>query len=40
MFIVKSVAKRHGGRVWAESEGAGRGSTFTMEVPTAPAERT
>ena len=40
LFIVRSVAKRHGGRVWAESEGSGRGSTFTMEVPTAPAERT
>lgn len=39
LFIVRAVAKRHGGRVWAESEGAGRGSTFTFEVPTAPAER-
>jgi two-component system, OmpR family, sensor histidine kinase SenX3 len=33
LYIVRSVAKRHGGRVWAESEGPGRGSTFTLELP-------
>ena len=33
LFIVQSVAKKHGGRVFAESEGAGRGSTFTLELP-------
>lgn len=33
LFIVGSVAKRHGGRVWAESEGQGRGSTFVLELP-------
>lgn len=33
LFIVRSVAKRHGGRVWAESEGPGRGSTFVLELP-------
>ena len=37
LFIVKSVAKRHGGRVFAESEGPGRGSTFTLQLPVAPA---
>jgi signal transduction histidine kinase len=35
LFIVRSVAKRHGGRVWAESEGPGRGSTFVLELPIA-----
>jgi two-component system, OmpR family, sensor histidine kinase SenX3 len=35
LFIVRSVAKRHGGRVWAESEGPGRGSTFVLQFPAA-----
>jgi signal transduction histidine kinase len=39
LFIVRSIAERHGGRVFAESEGAGRGSTFTIELPAAPAHR-
>ncbi|HEY0080726.1 MAG TPA: HAMP domain-containing sensor histidine kinase [Pyrinomonadaceae bacterium] len=33
LFIVRSVVKKHGGRVFAESEGAGRGSTFTIQLP-------
>jgi signal transduction histidine kinase len=33
LFIVRSVAKRHGGRAWAESEGPGQGSTFVLELP-------
>jgi two-component system sensor histidine kinase SenX3 len=35
LYIVRSVAKRHGGRAWAESEGAGRGSTFFLRLPVA-----
>lgn len=35
LFIVNSIARRHGGRVYAESAGAGRGSTFTFELPVA-----
>jgi signal transduction histidine kinase len=35
LYIVRSVAKRHGGRAWAESEGVGRGSTFTLQLPLA-----
>jgi two-component system, OmpR family, sensor histidine kinase SenX3 len=36
LFIVSSVARKHGGRVYAESPGPGRGSTFTLQLPTAP----
>ena len=35
LFIVQSIVKKHGGRAFAESEGAGRGSTFTIELPLA-----
>lgn len=35
LYIVRSVAKRHGGRAWAESEGPGHGSTFILELPIA-----
>ncbi|HLH00758.1 MAG TPA: HAMP domain-containing sensor histidine kinase [Bryobacteraceae bacterium] len=35
LYIVRSVAKRHGGRAWAESEGPGRGSTFVLQLPAA-----
>lgn len=35
LYIVRSVAKRHGGRAWVESEGLGRGSTFVLELPIA-----
>ncbi len=33
LFIVRSIARRHGGDAFAESEGAGRGSTFTLRLP-------
>ncbi|MBC7895512.1 MAG: HAMP domain-containing histidine kinase [Cytophagaceae bacterium] len=33
LYIVRSIAKAHGGRVFAQSEGEGRGSTFTLELP-------
>jgi two-component system, OmpR family, sensor histidine kinase SenX3 len=33
LYIVKSIAKAHGGRVFAHSEGEGRGATFTLELP-------
>src|SRR5260370_11087790 len=33
LYIVPSLAKRHGGRAWAESEGPGRGSTFVLQLP-------
>src|SRR5256714_632025 len=33
LFIVRSVARRYGGDAYAESEGEGRGSTFTIRLP-------
>ena len=36
LFIVQTTAKRHGGRAFAESDGVGRGATFTIELPAAP----
>ncbi len=33
LFIVKSIARQHGGRVFAQSEGEGKGATFTLELP-------
>ena len=39
LFIVAQAAKRHGGRVFAQSEGVGRGATFTLELPAAPQPR-
>jgi signal transduction histidine kinase len=33
LFIVRSIARRHGGDAFAESEGQGRGSTFTIRLP-------
>src|SRR3954453_14079132 len=36
LFIVRSVAKKHRGRAFAESRGTGHGSTFTLLLPKAP----
>jgi signal transduction histidine kinase len=33
LYIVRSIARQHGGRVFAQSEGAGKGATFTLELP-------
>ncbi len=33
LFIVKKIVELHGGRVWAESEGKGKGATFFVEIP-------
>ena len=33
LFIVRSIARRHGGDAYAESEGEGRGSTFSIRLP-------
>ena len=33
LSIVKSIVEAHKGRVWAESPGVGKGSTFYLELP-------
>jgi signal transduction histidine kinase len=33
LFLVRTIAKRHGGKVSAESAGEGKGATFTFELP-------
>jgi len=34
LSLTKALVAMHGGRVWAESEGVGKGSTFTIWIPT------
>jgi signal transduction histidine kinase len=36
LFIVRSVARNHGGRAFAESAGSGQGSRLTIMLPKAP----
>ena len=33
LFIVRSIVKKHGGRIFAESKGEGLGSTFIVQLP-------
>jgi len=33
LFIVRAIARRHGGNAYAESEGAGKGTAVTIELP-------
>jgi two-component system sensor histidine kinase SenX3 len=33
LFIVRAIASKHGGRVFAQSEGEGRGTTVFLELP-------
>ena len=33
LFIVKAIAKKHGGKVFAESDGEGLGTTIVLELP-------
>jgi two-component system, OmpR family, sensor histidine kinase SenX3 len=33
LFIVRTIARKHGGKVFAESAGEGQGTTVTLELP-------
>lgn len=33
LFIVRAIARRHGGNAYAESDGSGHGSTITIQLP-------
>jgi signal transduction histidine kinase len=33
LFIVRSILRRHKGRVWLQSEGSGKGTTFFLQLP-------
>jgi two-component system sensor histidine kinase VicK len=35
LYICRQIAEQHGGRLWAESEGEGRGTTMRLWLPTA-----
>jgi PAS domain S-box-containing protein len=37
LAIVRHIVELHGGRIEAHSEGAGRGATFTVQIPICPA---
>lgn len=37
LFIVRAVARAHGGKVFAESGGEGKGTTVTFELPVSPS---
>lgn len=39
LFIVKSIVKKHDGKIRAESEGEGKGSTFIIELPQSKAQK-
>ena len=35
LFLAKTFVEAHHGKIWAESEGAGKGATFFVELPVA-----
>ncbi|OFV94264.1 MAG: hypothetical protein A3F68_08665 [Acidobacteria bacterium RIFCSPLOWO2_12_FULL_54_10] len=36
LAIAREIVQMHGGRIWAESSGRGRGSTFRLQLPLTP----
>ena len=35
LYICRQIAEQHGGRLWAESEGEGKGTTMRLWLPAA-----
>ena len=33
LYVAQSIVRAHNGKIWAESEGKGRGSRFYVELP-------
>ena len=40
LYICHAIVTAHGGRIWADSNGPGHGSTFAFTLPLAPVRRT
>ncbi|MFN3385356.1 MAG: ATP-binding protein [Candidatus Thermochlorobacter sp.] len=38
LSIAKQIIELHGGKIWAESEGQGKGATFIVELPKVPTD--
>ena len=39
MYVGKKIVAEHKGRIWAESEGKGKGSRFILELPVNPVSQ-
>lgn len=37
LYVCRGLVERHGGRIWVESEGLGKGSRFSVTLPMRPA---
>ncbi len=38
LYMARTIVERHHGKIWAVSEGAGKGSTFSFSLPVAPRD--
>jgi len=33
LYVAREMMDKHNGKIWAESKGEGKGSTFVVEIP-------